>query len=130
MPDDLGITEGRLAACPTSPNCVSSLADTTDARHYAPALPFIGGAEASRARLLTILDELPRTRIERNERAYLHVTFRSALFRFVDDVEFLVDDSLRVIHVRSASRLGRGDFGVNRRRVEEIRRRFADRQRS
>jgi uncharacterized protein (DUF1499 family) len=124
MPEDLGVTEGRLSACPATPNCVSSQADWSDARHYVAALPLVDGVEASRDRLLAILEELPRTRIERREPAYLHVTFRSALFRFVDDVEFLIVDSTRAIHVRSASRLGRGDLGVNRRRVEEIRRRL------
>jgi uncharacterized protein (DUF1499 family) len=125
MPDDLGVTKGRLAACPETANCVSSQTDPSDARHYVPPLPFVGDAGSSRARLIAILHELPRARIEHSEPAYLHVTFRSALFRFVDDVEFLVDDAARVLHVRSASRVGSGDFGVNRRRVEKIRRRFA-----
>ena len=58
------------------------------------------------------------------EERYIHTEFTSAFFRFVDDVEFLLDDGTRTIHVRSASRVGYSDFGVNRRRVEELRSRF------
>ena len=94
------------------------------AKQAVEPFPFVGSADSSRARLLDILERMPRTRVEQDEPAYLHVTFRSTVLRFIDDVELLVDDSARVIHVRSASRVGRGDFGVNRRRVEEIRRRF------
>lgn len=68
---------------------------------------------------------MPRTRIRRDEAAYLHAEFRSLIFRFVDDVEFLLDADAGVIHVRSASRLGYSDLGVNRRRVEAIRQAFS-----
>lgn len=67
---------------------------------------------------------MKRARIVAAEERYIHAAFTSALFRFVDDVEFFLDEGTRTIHVRSASRVGYSDFGVNRRRVEEIRTRF------
>lgn len=72
-------------------------------------------------RLRQIVNAMPRTRVVATTDDYLHVEFTSALLRFVDDVEFRVDVDAGVIHVRSASRVGRYDFGVNRRRVEAIR---------
>ena len=80
-------------------------------------------AEAQ-ARLKQVLLNEPRTRIVKEEGGYLHAEARSFLFRFVDDVEFMFDADQQVIHVRSASRLGYSDLGVNRRRVERIRRAF------
>jgi uncharacterized protein (DUF1499 family) len=72
-------------------------------------------------RLAAILRELPRITIVAADGVYLRAESRSAIFRFVDDVEFLADEAAKVIHVRSASRLGSSDLGVNRRRVESIR---------
>jgi len=68
---------------------------------------------------------MPRTRIVKEEGGYLHAEVRSFLFRFVDDIEFLIDTEQSLIHVRSASRTGHSDFGVNRRRVEHVRKAFA-----
>ena len=65
---------------------------------------------------------MPRTKLVEEEDAYLHYEFTSLLLRFVDDVEFVLDDETKTIHFRSASRTGYGDFGVNRQRMEEIRR--------
>jgi uncharacterized protein (DUF1499 family) len=86
-------------------------------------IPYADGT-AARARLRTVLRELPRTRIVLDDldgSGYLHAEVRSALFRFVDDVELAFDDGRGQLHFRSASRLGRSDFGVNRRRMEAIR---------
>ncbi len=69
----------------------------------------------------SIIGSMKRTRIVSERGNYLHVEFTSALWRFVDDVEFYFDDSVKVIHLRSASRLGKSDFGVNRKRMEAIR---------
>jgi len=84
-------------------------------------IPYTGPLAAARERLLKVLRDHPRTRIVREEPDYLKAECRSALFRFVDDVELLFDDGAKQIHFRSASRLGRKDFGVNRKRMEEIR---------
>ena len=68
---------------------------------------------------------MPRTRIAEDDGYYVHAEFRSRVFRFVDDVEFLLDDATGQIYFRSASRVGRSDLGVNRRRMEAIRDAFA-----
>jgi uncharacterized protein (DUF1499 family) len=77
------------------------------------------------SRLRKVIAEMKGTRIAEEELGYLHAEFRSALFGFVDDVEFRMDETAGRIDVRSASRTGWFDFGVNRRRVEEIRARFS-----
>jgi len=116
-----GATEGRLVPCPTSPNWVSSKDDATD-RRIEP-LRYRGEKEGERARLLEVLKGMDRARVIRADADYLHVEFRSAVFGFVDDVEFLFGPP-GVVQVRSASRTGYYDFGVNRERVETIRARF------
>lgn len=87
-------------------------------------IPYNGTPDQARARLLEVLRNHPRTRIVRQEPDYLKAECRSRIFRFVDDVELVFDDDARQIHFRSASRLGRRDFGVNRERMKEIRAAF------
>ena len=118
-----GAAGGRLAVCPESPNCVCS--QDTDARHAIAPLRYKGYSfERARKVLLGVLSGMKRTRIVEDTGAYLHVEFTSAIFRFVDDVEFLFDAGSGTIHMRSASRAGYSDFGVNRRRMEAIRSQF------
>ena len=119
------IADGRLAACPNKPNCVSSQAAASDKRHYIGALTYSGEPAQARERLQLAIAGMKRGRTVEREANYWRVEFTSALLRFVDDVEFLFDDNARRIEVRSASRVGYSDFGVNRRRIEEIRRRFS-----
>ncbi len=121
-PDNLGVHDGKLAPCPNTPNCVSSQTDD-DAHRMAP-IPFDGDADEALARLKAALDAQPRTTIIYTNGDYLHAECVSLLFRFVDDVEFLVDRDAKVIHFRSASRVGRSDLGVNRKRMETIRKAF------
>lgn len=121
-PESLGVRDGRLTPCPSTPNCVSSQ-DDRPGRRVEP-LPFEGSLDEARARLLAVLEDLPRAKVVVDEGTYLRAEVTSALLRFVDDVELLIDPAAGVVHLRSASRLGRSDFGVNRRRAEEIRRRF------
>lgn len=111
----------RLKDCPATPNCVCSQA-SAPARHIDP-LRFTGAAAIAWAGLQRLIEEMPRARIQTRDEHYLHAEFTSRVFRFVDDVEFLLADG--VIHVRSASRVGRWDVGANRARVEEIRRRWS-----
>jgi uncharacterized protein (DUF1499 family) len=118
----MGMTDGRLAACPDSPNCVSS--QSTDPRHAIDPLRYDGTAEKARELLIEAVSGMKRARIVAAEERYIHAEFTSALFRFVDDVEFLLESETKTIHVRSASRVGYSDLAVNRRRVEEIRSRF------
>ena len=115
-PDNLGVTNGRLAPCRRTPNCVSSQADPSDREHYIAPIAFRGDAiEAVRK----AVESLPRTTVISANSSYLYAEFRSKLLGYVDDVEFFYDGA--AIQVRSASRLGRRDFNVNRNRVEQLR---------
>ena len=121
-PQNLGHGTGRLAPCKSTPNCVSSQADPSDKEHYIAPLAIKGNAagEAIPA-VRKAVEAMPRTTIVRAEPGYLYAEFQSKLMGFVDDVEFLADPAAGVVHVRSASRLGRRDFGVNRNRIEALR---------
>ena len=121
-PDNLGVKDGRLAPCPATPNCISSQA--ADEAHRMDPIPFSGEADAALARLKAVLAARPRTTVVEERGDYLRAESLSRVFRFVDDVEFLVDRAAKVIHFRSASRVGRWDLGVNRKRMEEIRKAF------
>jgi uncharacterized protein (DUF1499 family) len=116
-PDNLGVKDGRFAACKPSPNCVSSQADPADQEHYIAPLAFAG----TMRELRRAVESMERAAVIREEGNYLYAEYTSKLMGFVDDVELLLDEKARLVHVRSASRLGRRDFGVNRRRVEQIR---------
>jgi len=118
----IGVTVDKLRLCPDSPNCVSS--QSGDPRHAIAPIRYEGTVEKARELLIEVVSRMKRSRIVISEMLYLHAEFTSAIFRFVDDVEFLLDDEKKLIHVRSASRVGNSDFGVNRKRVEEIRTRF------
>ncbi len=121
-PSGLGITEGRLKPAPPTPNCVSSQA--SGGYHAIAPLAYDGDGAAALARLRQIVTAMDRTRIVRDQPGYLYFEAASKMLGFVDDVEFYLDEKAGVIHVRSASRLGRKDFGVNRARIEAIRRRL------
>jgi uncharacterized protein (DUF1499 family) len=116
-------TASRLAPCPRTPNCVSTQAPEGSSKRMDP-IPYKGTLDQARARMLQVLRDHPRTRIVQEDPDYLKAECRSKVFRFVDDVELLFDDSAKQIHFRSASRLGRKDFGVNRERMERIRAAF------
>lgn len=121
-PSNLGARGGRLAVCPDKPNCVSTQSD--DPRHAIDPIRFTGSADAALERLRRVLRQQARTEIISDHDHYIHAESRSRLFRFVDDLEFFVDESAGVIHFRSASRVGHSDFGVNRKRAEALRRAF------
>lgn len=123
-PEHLGVRNGRLADCPDAPNCVSTQA--IDARHQIAPLPLTGEPAEALSRLKRALAHLPRTKIVAETNDYLHVEATSWLFHFVDDIECFVDSVHRVIHVRSASRVGHSDFGVNRARVESVRKAYEE----
>jgi len=108
-----------LTPCPKSPNCVSSLAE--DKQHFIEPIPYEGETAVTRHELLEILNSFKRARVVSLEEDFIHAEFISSVFRFVDDVEFYFDDAVKVIQVKSASRTGYSDFGVNRRRIEKIR---------
>lgn len=118
-PVNLGIKDGKLAPCPSSPNCVSS--QSSDREHAVDPLSFTGTAAEAHDGIKKIILSMKRARIITDTGTYIHAEFASAIFGFVDDVEFWFDESTKLIHVRSAARLGYSDLGVNRKRVEYIR---------
>ncbi|MCC0178473.1 DUF1499 domain-containing protein [Waterburya agarophytonicola K14] len=113
-PNNLGVKDGKLAACPGSPNCVNSQSD--GGKEKIEPLPGVSIAE-----IKGVVEGMERTTIIEETDSYLYAEFKSNLMGFVDDVEFYLDSTANVVHVRSASRLGKSDAGVNRKRVEEIR---------
>ncbi len=121
-PSNLGVQEGRLAPCPSSPNCVSS--QSTDEKHGIDPIAYDTSLEEARDLLEKIVRDMPRTKVVRLEKEYMHLECSSRLFRFVDDVEFWFDEANKVIHCRSASRKGYSDLGVNRKRLEAVREQF------
>jgi len=121
-PSNLGVRNGELAPCPSTPNCVSS--QSPDADRYIEPLSYRCSAQQAMGYLQQAIGEIPRTHTVTQDARYLHVEFKTRLMGFVDDVEFYVDEGNGTIHVRSASRLGRSDLGTNRKRVEAIRARF------
>jgi uncharacterized protein (DUF1499 family) len=124
-PTNIGVNNGRLAACPATPNCVSSQAPASDTQHAIAPLSFSSDAPTTMAKLKQAIAVMPRTNIIKETNDYLYVEFASKLMGFVDDVEFYLDNETKTIQVRSASRLGESDLGVNRQRIEEIRSKLA-----
>ena len=123
-PADLGARDGRLAPCPDKPNCVSS--QSADDAHRVAPFPLRGGALSSMALLARVVAAQPGATIVVQRDDYLYATFASKIMGFVDDVEFVVDAPRGVVDVRSASRLGHSDLGVNRKRVEALRAAYAE----
>ena len=119
-PENLGVKDGRLAPCPSSPNCVSSQA--VDERHRIAPLTFSGEPQTAFERLKLVIAQRNDATVIEEKSDYLRLELRTTLF--VDDSEFFLDPVNRVIHVRSASRLGYSDLGKNRSRIEEIRSQF------
>lgn len=114
-PASLGVVDGRLGTCPDSPNCVSSF-EARESHQIAPL-------EASLAQVRAQVLEMPGAQIIREQDQYLYAEFTTRLMGFVDDVEFY--EQAGRTHVRSASRLGKSDLGVNRKRIEAIRQALA-----
>lgn len=131
VPTDLGVRDGRLKAPSPTPNSVSSQSDLwpdhpmRDAARIAPLALLPGGAEATMARLRAVVDDMPGAAVVAANPEYLRVQFTTRWLGFVDDAEFWVDSRAGAVQVRSASRVGRRDFGTNRARIEAIRARLA-----
>lgn len=123
-PTDIGVKNGQLKVCPSSPNCISSQAAKDDKKHYLPPLSYSGTIEAAKTKLVGIVNGMERTTITENSGTYIHSEFMTPTMKFVDDVEFYFDDDNKVIHFRSASRKGYSDMGLNRKRMEAIAARF------
>ena len=124
VPDNLGLKNQLLTPCPRTPNCVSS--QEKNSQHRIQPITFEGSLELAKERFYRVINSMRGTRILTQDVVYWHVEFTTQLLRFIDDVEFYFDGSQSLIHVRSASRQGYWDLGVNRRRVETIRSRFEE----
>ena len=121
-PTNIGATDGKLAACPDSPNCVSSQA--TDSEHEMPPITLTATGNTNQTATekikSVIAKHFPRAKLVSEKEDYLYYQFTSLIFRFVDDVEFSVDSENQRIDFRSASRVGHSDMGKNRKRMEKI----------
>lgn len=120
-PDSVNL-ESKLSSCPNTPNCVSTF--STDTTHQIKPLKYENDANSAMEKLVSIINSIERTEIINKSNTYLYVEFKSKFWKFIDDVEFLFDVDNKTINFRSASRLGKSDLGVNRKRMEDIRKKF------
>ena len=118
-PDTLGHSNGRLAECPTSPNCVATQSGDEQQRMLPVKYSTDAGQALENIKSM-VAKKFSRAKLVREDGNYLHYEFTSLIFRFVDDVEFLVDDKAKEIHFRSASRVGHSDLGANRKRMQTL----------
>ncbi|MCH2157371.1 MAG: DUF1499 domain-containing protein [Oleiphilaceae bacterium] len=123
-PKQLGEAQASLQVCPSSPNCVSSLKDE-DKDHFIESISYTNKPSTHEALVKAINSDESAELVVKTDQ-YIYAEYTSAIMRYVDDVEFLFDDNQQRIHVRSASRLGHSDFGVNRDRIEQIRSQLND----
>lgn len=121
-PADLGVKDGTLAACPNSPNCVSTQSE--DPRHQIAPIPYTTSLATARDNLLQVIRSMERSTIITEEATYIHAEFRTKGIGYVDDVEFYLAEDAQVVHFRSSARLPYYDFEVNRKRMETIRTAF------
>lgn len=124
-PTNLGYSAGKFAPPSWKPNAVSSTVDRNDKHHIAP-LTYTGASAAAWKKLRAIIAAFKGTKTIAEHENYLYAEFSSGMFGFVDDVEFALDEKENLIQVRSASRLGVDDLGVNRKRIETIRQQLAN----
>lgn len=122
-PENIGVRGESLANCPSSPNCVASHLKPEDKEHYIAPLDWPQEMSADQVldRLEKIVRQSERTKIIKKQKDYLYAEYKSKLMGYVDDVEFYLVEKAGKIHVRSASRIGYGDWGVNRKRIESVR---------
>ncbi|MCB5162014.1 DUF1499 domain-containing protein [Marinomonas algarum] len=121
MPEGLGTTEGLLKLCPASPNCVSTQASPDDVDHYIDPIVYTGDAKETQLAIEAFMLDQDNARIVSHTLGYVHFEVTSQLIGYVDDVEFYFPEADSVVHVRSASRVGYSDLGVNRKRVAQVR---------
>ena len=125
-PTDLGVRDGKLKPPSSTENSVSSQAalyPDHPQRSYADIAPLAlkGDGPATLARIKAIVEGMDGAKVIKSEPGYLYAQFTTRLMKYVDDVEFWFDPAANAIQVRSASRVGRGDMGVNRKRIEAVR---------
>jgi len=121
---DLGIKDGRFKKCPSSPNCISTQSPKDDKEHYMDPIKYTGTKKEVMEKIIRVVKSMARTTIIKEEDNYLHVEYRTEKMKFVDDVEFYIDEENKLIHFRSASRIGYSDLGLNRKRMTEFKERY------
>ncbi len=114
----------KLKPCPGTPNCVSS--QSLSAEHKIEPIPFKTSGTDAIDRIKSTILAMSNTRLIKEEGNYLHIEFKTQFLKYIDDVEIVVDETEKLIHIRSASRDGYWDLGANRRRVNKIREKFLD----
>ena len=124
-PSTLGIKDGQLAGPKRTPNSVVSDGVATTHPAYVAPIAFTGDAKIAMTKLTAIVKAIEGATLVTADDAYLCAEFKSKTMRYTDDFEARIDAAANVIHVRSASRLGKRDFDVNRLRIEAIRAKFA-----
>jgi len=122
QPKNLGVKNGKLSKCPQTPNCVSS--QSKDVTHKVEPLTYNSSEKEAFDQLKNIIQETDNAEIIKTTPNYLYAQYTTRIMGFVDDVEFYLNSQENLIHVRSASRVGESDLGVNRRRIERIRKQF------
>lgn len=124
MPSKTGMNGTQFQPCSTNPNSVSSMASKTDGTHYIEPLSYSGSLDQAQQRLMEVLQAMERVTLIKQTPQYWYFTFQTALLKFTDDVEFYFPAKEKTIQMRSASRIGYSDWGVNRKRLEQVRERF------
>ncbi len=114
----IGVKDGKFQPCPKSPNCVSTQSE--DEKHRMEPLSYNTSIEEAKTKIKDIIGSFKRTKLITENDNYLHFEFRTATFKFVDDVEFYFDDSSKLIHFRSAAQKGYSDMGVNKKRMKKV----------
>jgi uncharacterized protein (DUF1499 family) len=118
----VGIVNGKFYPCPKSPKCVST--QSTDKIHRMEPIKYETSLEEAKAKIITIIKSFKRSKIIEETSNYLYSEFRTAFWKFVDDVEFYFDESEKIIHFRSSARFGYYDWSVNRNRMKKIKQIF------
>jgi uncharacterized protein (DUF1499 family) len=116
-----GLVDGKFHPCPSKQVCVSTMSPKEDDLHYIKPIEYNDSVENTMQKIVRIVKSLKRTKILEKTESYLHVVFTTTLFRFKDDVEFLINDEEKLIHFRSQSRKGGYDWNANRNRMEKFR---------
>ncbi|MBD3256410.1 MAG: DUF1499 domain-containing protein [Candidatus Lokiarchaeota archaeon] len=117
----IGLKNGTFYPCPEKHVCVSTQSSPDNKRHFIEPISYEGSKQEAKEKILDIVKSMKRTEIVDQGENYIHCTFTSMIFRFVDDVEFLIDDNSKLIHFKSQSRIGGYDWNANRKRMEKIR---------
>ena len=114
--ETLGVTNGQLTAMPETPNAVSSQTDI--ASKYVEPLPMTGSMQQTKAKILQCLQEMGDNSVVSQNEDYIHAVFVTPVMQYHDDVEFYIDATAHLVQFRSASRVGKSDFGANKARYD------------